>query len=91
MRPETIEIRDLRASTLQALVEKARKAGTTPEEYARRLIEEGLSPRELTFDEILAPFRRQVKQSGTTDDELDALFTETRKQVFREKKEKDQP
>lgn len=87
MGPETIQIKDLPASTLQALVEKARQAGTTPEEYARRLIEEGLSPRELTFDQILAPFRRQVKQSGTTDNELDALFTEARRQAFREKKD----
>ena len=91
MRPETIQIKDLPASTLQALVERARQAGTTPEEYARRLIEEGLSPRELTFDEILAPFRLQVKQSGTTDNELDALFNEARRQVFRERKDKDQP
>ncbi|MEK6322701.1 MAG: hypothetical protein AABN33_13575 [Acidobacteriota bacterium] len=90
MRTETIQIKDLPADTMQALVDRARQAGTTPEEIARRLIEEGLSPKDLSFDEILAPFRRQVEQSGVTDDELDALFTRARKEVFRENKEKEQ-
>lgn len=90
MRTETIQIKDLPADTMQALVDRARQAGTTPEEIARRLIEEGLSPKDLSFDEILAPFRRQVEQSGVTDAELDALFTRARKEVFRENKEKEQ-
>ena len=90
MRTETIQIKDLPADTMQALVDRARQAGTTPEEIARRLIEEGLSPKDLSFDEILAPFRRQVEQSGVTDDELDALFTRARKEVSRENKEKEQ-
>lgn len=90
MRTETIQIKDLPADTMQALVDRARQAGTTPEEIARRLIEEGLSPKDLSFDEILAPFRRQVEQSGVTDDELDALFTRARKEVFRENKEREQ-
>jgi hypothetical protein len=90
MRTETIQIKDLPADTMQALVDRARQAGTTPEEIARRLIEEGLSPKDLSFDEILAPFRRQVEQSGVTDDELDALFTRARKEVFRENKEKEE-
>jgi len=90
MRTETIQIKDLPADTMQALVDRARQAGTTPEEIARRLIEEGLSPKDLSFDEILGPFRRQVEQSGVTDDELDALFTRARKEVFRENKEKEQ-
>lgn len=90
MRTETIQIKDLPADTMQALVDRARRAGTTPEEIARRLIEEGLSPKDLSFDEILGPFRRQVEQSGVTDDELAALFTRARKEVFRENKEKEQ-
>jgi hypothetical protein len=90
MRTETIQIKDLPADTMQALVDRARQAGTTPEEIARRLIEEGLSPKDLSFDEILAPFRRQVEQSGVTDDELDALFTRARKEVVRENKNKEQ-
>jgi len=90
MRTETIQIKDLPADTMQALVDRARQAGTTPEEIARRLIEEGLLPKDRSFDEILAPFRRQVEQSGVTDDQLDALFTRARKEVFRANKEKEQ-
>lgn len=89
MQSETIQIRGLPIEKMHALIEKARAAGTTPEEYARRLIEQGLAPRELTFDEILAPFRRQVKDSGLADTELDSLFTEARTEVFRDKKGKD--
>lgn len=89
MQSETIQIKDLPIEKMHALIEKARAAGTTPEEYARWLIEQGRAPRELTFDEILAPFRRQVTESGLTDSELDALFTEARKEVLREKEEKE--
>ena len=89
MQSETVQIKDLPIEKMHALIEKARAAGTTLEEYARRLIEQGLAPRDLTFDEILAPFRHQVKESGLTDSELDALFTEARKEVLREKKEKE--
>lgn len=35
-----------------------------------------------TVAEILAPFRAEVEQSGITDQQLDTLFTETRDQVF---------
>ena len=69
------------------MVQRAREAGTTPEEYARQLIEDGLSRKVATFDEILAPFRREVKESGMTDTELDELFTRARKEVFRKRRE----
>jgi hypothetical protein len=36
-------------------------------------------------DEALAPFRRQVAQSGMSDDELRAFFEELREEVYREK------
>jgi plasmid stability protein len=37
-----------------------------------------------TFDEILAPFRREVAASGATDAELDALFHELRDEAWRQ-------
>lgn len=89
MQSEPIQIKDLPTEKMHVLIEKARAAGTTPEEYARRLIEQGLGPTELTFDEILAPFRRQVKESGLADGELEAVFTEARKESLRERKEKE--
>jgi hypothetical protein len=37
-----------------------------------------------TFDEILAPFRQSVAESGMTDEELDALFQEAREEVWQQ-------
>ncbi len=37
------------------------------------------------LDEILAPFRCEVEESGITDDELDALVEEARKEIYQEK------
>ncbi|MGH9940525.1 MAG: hypothetical protein ACREAM_30145, partial [Blastocatellia bacterium] len=69
---------------LQLLLERAKEAGVTPEEYARRLVEDGLFARGRTFDEILAQFRREVEESGVTDEELDNLFTRARRDYYRE-------
>ena len=43
---------------------------------------------EKSFDEILAPFRRNVEQSGMSDERLDNLFTTARKEASRERKER---
>lgn len=86
---ETLEIRGLGFETLRTLNEKAREAGKTVEDFARTLIEQALAPRELTFDEILAPIRKQVEESGITDDELDELFMEARRDFYREQKERE--
>jgi hypothetical protein len=80
----TLEITGLRSETLKALEEKARKFGKTMEEYARGLIEEDVSSDEMTLDEALAPFRRQVEESGITDEELDELFMQARRDYYRE-------
>ena len=54
------------------------------------LVEEGSRRRdridllaEKSFDEILAPFRRNVEESGLSDEALEALFTEARKEASR--------
>lgn len=43
---------------------------------------------EKSFDEILAPFRHNVEDSGLNDEQLDVLFKEARKQTSRAKKER---
>jgi hypothetical protein len=43
---------------------------------------------EKSFDEILAPFRRNIEQSGMSDEELDALFITARKEASREREER---
>ena len=59
---------------------RAKAAGKPVEEVTIALIAEGLQPQQpkLTFDEILAPFRQEVAESGIKDEELDTLFLQAR-------------
>ena len=69
-----------------ALENKAKMSGRDSAEFVEDLVtKEVHSP---SLDEILAPFRQQVETSGITDEELDDLFTEARKEVFKAKKER---
>ncbi len=84
----TIEITGLRFETLRVLDAKAKESGKSVEEYTRDLIEEEVTARESTFDEILAPVRKQVEESGVSDEELDELFMRARKDHWREQQGK---
>jgi hypothetical protein len=68
--------------TERKLVERAKRSGQDIETVARQLIERGVTA-DATLDEILAPFRRQVAESGISDKELTALFEEARGDVYR--------
>jgi hypothetical protein len=64
------------------------------EDYVTALVQEGTQRRdridvlaEKSFDEILAPFRRNVEDSGMNDEELDGLLTRARKEASRARKE----
>ncbi len=82
--------------TEQKLLRAAAQSGFAPDAFAQRLIEQGLNggssapnrPGHETFDEILAPFRKEVEQSGMTDDDLRDLFTEARDEARAEKRVK---
>ncbi|MCI0334893.1 MAG: hypothetical protein L0228_16905 [Planctomycetes bacterium] len=69
--------------TEETLRERAKANGEDVSSYAARLIQEVLSTP--SVDELLAPFRRQVEESGITDDELDELGEELRRDVRQEK------
>ena len=69
--PETEAILRARAAT----------AGLELAEYAVRLLDEVL--RKPSLDEILGPFRKQVAESGITDEELNTFFEELRDEVWR--------
>lgn len=81
--------------TEQELLHAAARRGLAPEAFAKALIEQGLKGGEAggqrgdnKLDEILAPFRKEVEDSGMTDDELRELFTEARNEVRAEKRAK---
>jgi hypothetical protein len=74
---------------------QAAREGLSPEDYVISLVQEGAKRRhridllaEKSFDEILAPFRRNTQDSGIGDQELDTLFTTARKEAARVRKGK---
>jgi hypothetical protein len=66
--------------TEAALRERASANGEDASEYAVRLLKDALGSR--SVEELLAPFRQQVKHSGATDAELDTLCDELREEVW---------
>jgi predicted transcriptional regulator len=73
---------ELPAETERELSALAKVSGRTPEAVAAELLERHLALR--TMDEILAPFRKEVAESGMTEAELDAFFQEVRQEVWDE-------
>ena len=69
------------------LERRARAEGCDVKGYVEKLLEKEVN-RGRTFDEILAPFRDAVERSGISDEELDTLFTASRREVSRERRER---
>ena len=71
------------------ILRRAKVSGKPIEEITIALIAEGLRPQQptLTFDEILAPFRKEVAHSGMTDEELNSLFLQARRDYAHENKD----
>jgi hypothetical protein len=74
---------------------QADKEGLPLEDYVTSLVQEGTQRRdridllaEKPFDEILAPFRRNVEESGMSDEQLDELFSGARKDAARARRER---
>jgi hypothetical protein len=69
--------------TEETLRERAKANGEDVASYAARLIREALSTP--SVEELLAPFRKQVDESGITDEELNQLGEELRREARQEK------
>lgn len=80
---------ELEPETESRLEKKAKAIGYDVNGYIKKLIEKDVN-RQQTIDEILAPFRQAVEKSDISDDELDVLFTQARKEVFQAKKGRQQ-
>jgi hypothetical protein len=66
------------------LRQKAAASGEPLDSYAARVLEQAaVSP---TVDEVLAPFRKQVADSGMSDDELDGFFEAVREKAHQDRK-----
>lgn len=55
------------------------------DDFIEKLIEDE-SNKLRTIDEIFAPFRKNIEESGISEEDLDALFLQARKEVYAEKK-----
>lgn len=66
----------------KVLRERAEAHGQDIDSYAARLLQEALNTP--SVDELLAPFRKQVEDSGASDEELDQLGEELRDEVWQE-------
>ena len=74
----------IRPEMQERLQQRATDSGQDVEAYVQRLIEKALSGPQ-RIDELLAPVRKLVAESGISDDELDALIEEVREEVWQEK------
>ncbi|MDQ3131733.1 MAG: hypothetical protein M3Q99_13365 [Acidobacteriota bacterium] len=74
----------LKPEVEEALQKKAKANGFEVKVYLEKLVEKDINGAKM-LDEILAPFRCEVEESGITDDELDALVEEARKEIYQEK------
>jgi hypothetical protein len=63
---------------------RANATGQPVAEFVVQALEEKLRG-EPTADELLAPFRKQVQDSGLTDEELDSFFDGVRDEIWQEK------
>jgi hypothetical protein len=66
------------------LAERAARNGRDLADYVHLLIERDIGEPG-AVDQTLAPFRRQVEDSGMTDDELGDFFEEVREEVWQDK------
>lgn len=85
---------DLPPDVEESVKTQAAKEGLPLEDYVTSLVQEGTKRRDRIdlladkpFDEILAPFRRNIEDGSMSDEELDALFTDARKKASRARKE----
>ena len=80
---EIIEISGLPPGTKKAIEALSQSKGKSAEEYLRMLIEAEILS-EQTFTEILAPIRESFRESGMSEQQLDALLEDARDKVHRE-------
>lgn len=61
------------------LEKRAEASGQDVETYIKNIIE--TQTKKMTLDETLTPFRESVDKSGLTDEELDKIFKQARREV----------
>ena len=68
------------------LEKRAEDSGQDFETYIRNIVE--IQAKKMTLDETLTPIRQSVEKSGLSDDELDNVFQQARREVSQERKKR---
>ncbi len=66
------------------LRQRAAAEGKDPTAYASELVENAVT--KPTLDEILAPYRKQISESGMSDQQLDSFYEQLRNEAWNEGK-----
>ena len=74
---------ELSETSEKRLAERAARYGRTPEDFAAKVLNRELDARSL--DEVLAPFRQEVAESGMTEEEFGDFIQEIRDEIWEEK------
>src|SRR5271167_4656817 len=67
----------------ERLAQRAAQSGQDVSVVVSELVEQAIT--RPTVDEVLAPFRKQVIDSGMSDPEVDTFFDEVRDKAFQER------
>lgn len=67
----------------EKLAQRAAESGRDVAAVASDLIEQAIT--RPTVDEVLAPFRKQVAESGMSDEELDEFLEDVREKAYQER------
>ena len=67
----------------EKLTQRAANSGRDVAAVASDLIEQAIT--QPTIDEVLAPFRKQVADSGMSDRQLDEMFQDIREKAFEDR------
>ncbi len=68
------------------LEKRAEDSGQDFETYIKNIVE--TQAKKMTLDETLAPIRQAVEKSGLSEDELDGIFKQARKEVSNARKKR---
>ncbi|HMS43866.1 MAG TPA: hypothetical protein PKE69_26795 [Pyrinomonadaceae bacterium] len=75
----------LKPETETLLINRAAAKGYNIDDYIKKLVNED-SDKMRTLDEIFAPVRKEFEEQGVTEEELDDLIYQARREVYAEKK-----
>ena len=82
---QTIVVKITNSDTVHAIVEAAKRQGTTPEAAALELLETAVLAQK-PFEEIVEPIARSFDESGMSEEELDDLIKQTQTAIREERR-----